>query len=511
MSSKSLRLSDVNASIAGTTLRGQLAMTLGPVHRVTGEVEADTVAAPSLIAAAIGMPAPAASHGAAWAWPEDPFGAGAFGNFDGKLSLKLRQVELLPRLTAREFRATLRLGKNALTLDDMAGVVAGGRLSGLLSFKSGDDGLTAHGKIALAGADAASLLRAQARPPVTGALDVALDVQGTGLSPVALIGSLHGAGTIALDDAEFAGLDPRAFDVVTHAVDQGLAVDAARISDVVRKALDSGQLSVRQAQGKIAVNVGQLRLRDVTADSADAALALSGDLDLIDGALDAHLVLSGTSQAGGVRPDIYMALKGPLTEPTRSVDVSALTGWLTLRAIENQARRVKELEDAARKRAEAERKREEAARKRREEEARKRAAAARAHEEAARKAREAAEKQNAPPPPPPAAPKAAAAGRRASHAAIAVAVEESAGPAPEKKAGATAQGRRRTGARAAAAIGAGRAGAVAAGADRSRAVARAGRWAVARSLSRPAELRSPCSGRSPLAPASPRLAPNCAR
>ncbi len=313
LSPKEVKLSDVTASIAGTSLRGQMAMTLGTVHRVDGDLEADTIAGPGLIATAIGMPTSAASRDAAWVWSEDPFGDGAFGNFAGKLALRLRQVELLPGLTAREFRADMRLGKNMLALEDMTGVVAGGRMSGALSFRSGDDGLTAQGKIALTGVEAASLLRTSARPPVTGALSLSLDVEGTGLSPVALIGSLHGSGTIALHDGEFAGLDARAFDAVTRAVDQGLAVDANRISDVVRRALDSGQLSVQQASGKLAVNAGQVRLREVTAKSADAALALSGDLDLIDGALEAHLVLSGTSQAGGVRPDIYMALKGPLS------------------------------------------------------------------------------------------------------------------------------------------------------------------------------------------------------
>jgi hypothetical protein len=428
LSAQDLRLSDVDASVGETTLRGQLAMTLGSLHRVEGEVEADTVAGPGLIAAVIGMPAPADSHGAAWAWAEDPFGDGAFGNFAGKLALKLRRVELMPRLTAREFHATLRLGRNELAFDDMAGVVAGGRLSGTLSFHAGDDGLTAHGKIALAGVEAASLLRAQARPPVTGSLGVSLDVQGAGLSPVALIGSLHGSGTITLNNAELAGLDPRTFDVVTHAVDQGLAVDAARITGVVRKALDSGQLSVRQARGTIAVNAGQMRLRDVTADSADAALALAGDLDLIDGALDAHLVLSGTSQAGGVRPDIYMALKGPLTDPTRSIDVSALTGWLTLRAIENQARRVQELEEAARKRAEAERKRVEAERKRAEAERKRQEEAARMRqEEEARKRAAAALKQSAPPAPPSGTPAAASAPSSATGGT------PSGGPSPRAK------------------------------------------------------------------------------
>ena len=34
----------------------------------------------------------------------------------------------MPRLTAREFRGTLRLDKNALVFDEMSGEVAGGRV-----------------------------------------------------------------------------------------------------------------------------------------------------------------------------------------------------------------------------------------------------------------------------------------------------------------------------------------------------------------------------------------------
>jgi large subunit ribosomal protein L24 len=168
------------------------------------------------------------------------------------------------------------------------------------------------------------------------------------LSPVALIGSLQGSGKLALADAQFAGLDPRAFDAVTRAVDQGLAIDAVRISDVVSKALDSGQLTVKHAEGTIAVSAGQVRLSNITADSKDASLSLAGNLDLTNGSIDARLVLSGSGQAAGARPDIFMALKGPLAAPTRSIDVSALTGWLTLRAVENQANQLREIENARR-------------------------------------------------------------------------------------------------------------------------------------------------------------------
>jgi large subunit ribosomal protein L24 len=378
-------LNEMHASVAGSALRGQVAVTLASPHRWRGEIAAETAEAPALIAAAVGMPPPAKASGTKWAWPEQPFNAGAFGDFAGSVALKVRQFALLPQLIAREFHGTLRFGRNELALADIGGIVSGGRLTGHLSLHSDNDGVTAQGKLALAAVDTASLLRASARPPVAGTLNLEVEAKGTGLSPVALIGSLSGGGKISLSDAEFAGLDPRAFNAVARAVDQGLPVESARIAGVVRRALDSGQLSVKRAQGTLVVDAGQVRLSDVTADSRDAALTIGGNLDLLDGSFDARLVLSGTTEAGGVRPDIFMAWTGPVTAPSRSIDVSALSGWLTLRAIEKQAQRVHELEEAARKEREAEEQRRQAERQRREAEQRQREAEQKQREEAEKK------------------------------------------------------------------------------------------------------------------------------
>jgi hypothetical protein len=229
----------------------------------------------------------------------------------------------------------------------MAGEFAGGRFDGRILFHAAEDGVTARAKVSLSGAAAAAFLASGARAPLTGSLGLAAEVEGTGLSPVALIGSLHGSGKIALADAQFAGLDPRAFDAVTRAVDHGLAINAVRISDVVNKALESGQLSVKHAEGTIAVSAGQVRLSNVTADGKDAGLSIAGNLDLTDGSIDARLVLSGLSPAAGAKPDIFIALKGPVTAPSRNIDVSALTGWLTLRAVDNQAKRLQAIEGAS--------------------------------------------------------------------------------------------------------------------------------------------------------------------
>jgi uncharacterized protein involved in outer membrane biogenesis len=346
LSGKDLSFADINANIGGANLRGKLNATLPRPHRVEGEIEADNIDGAGLIAAAIGMPPSANSSNAAWTWSGEPFANGPFDDFAGQIAIKARRFDMLPRFTAQEFRATLRFGKGEFAFDDIAGDVSGGRLAGRVAFRSADDGLTARATISLAGADAATLLLTDARPSVNGSLGFTADVEGTGLSPIALVGSLRGSGKIALSDAQFAGLDPRAFDAVTRAVDQGLPIDAVRISDAVSKALESGQLPIKRADGAIAVSAGQVRLSNVTAESKDAALSLAGNLDLTDGSIDARLVLSGSRQAAGARPDIFVALKGSVAAPARSIDVSSLTGWLTLRAIDIQAKQLREIERA---------------------------------------------------------------------------------------------------------------------------------------------------------------------
>src|SRR4029453_3594856 len=58
----------------------------------------------------------------------------------------------------------------------------------------------------------------------------------------------------------------------------------------------------------------------------------------------ARVDLSGLHEAAGARPKIFVALNGPLAAPTRSIDASALTGWLTLRAVENQTKKLRAIE-----------------------------------------------------------------------------------------------------------------------------------------------------------------------
>ena len=137
------------------------------------------------------------------------------------------------------------------------------------------------------------------------------------MSPVALIGSLKGSGKVVLTDAQIAGLDPRTFNAVIRAVDQGgVPIERGRISElVVQIAGGRAVVDVKHAESAMRVAAGQLRIDKVAVESADGALSAASTLDLTDGTLDARLTLTGQGTAAGARPEIYVSLKGPSNAP----------------------------------------------------------------------------------------------------------------------------------------------------------------------------------------------------
>jgi hypothetical protein len=82
-----------------------------------------------------------------------------------------------------------------------------------------------------------------------------------------------------------------------------------------------------------------------------AEFSPTGVIDLTQSAIDARLILSGPKVAdpsAGSHPDISVSLTGPIDAPKRMLDVAALTNWLALRAVDQKAKRVDALEQAAR-------------------------------------------------------------------------------------------------------------------------------------------------------------------
>jgi hypothetical protein len=105
---------------------------------------------------------------------------------------------------------------------------------------------------------------------------------------------------------------------------------------------------VPQGDTAMTITDGKGNVANATLPAQDgAALSLTGALDLNSGAVDARVTLTAPPPAHALirmRPELAVMFKGPLAAPARSLDVSALTGWLTLRAAELQTRRLESIE-----------------------------------------------------------------------------------------------------------------------------------------------------------------------
>jgi uncharacterized protein involved in outer membrane biogenesis len=336
--------------LGGSKVQGRLTLRFDDVPQVEGSIDADTLDAPAAILAAIGMPAHAA---AGTGWSTDPVAWSPIG-VGGRIGFKARQATLLPGLVARNLSGMARLDGPEIVFEDVAGELAKGRFEGRLAVSNGGDGLSARLRVGLADADAQALFADVERPPVSGRVTFQTELEGTGRSPAAFIGSLSGFGSISVERGQFAGLNPDVFGAVTRAVELGIPTEGARIRRFVTGALDNAGLPVAKASAAISINAGQAHLRDIAikADGADLQAIVS--VDLADATLDAMLTLDSLpSTADAARPAVLVALKGALPLPKRTVDISLLSSWLTLRAVEQQTKRLDAMERARREAAAA--------------------------------------------------------------------------------------------------------------------------------------------------------------
>jgi uncharacterized protein involved in outer membrane biogenesis len=339
-------LTDVTGSVASTAVTGRMVVAFAPEMRLDGDFALGALDVPAALAVVVGMPAQGA--GATGLWPAEPFEIGLLRGVSGQIKIKSARAMLAPRLLARDAQATLRFSDTEVALQDVDAEVAGGRLAGELTVQRRAEGVNARGHLRFAGAKATELLPGDGW--LSGRLTLDVSAEGSGRSANALIGSLGGAGSFTLEDGLLTRLDPAVFEALVSAVDAGLPIDAARVRGWLEKSLATRALPISLAEGAIAIVDGQARLNNTIVRSRSVDLAMGGSVNLADATVDARLALAGPSGLGvsSARPELLMTIKGPVTAARRHLDVSTLSGWLALRAVEQQSRKLEVLEGRVR-------------------------------------------------------------------------------------------------------------------------------------------------------------------
>jgi large subunit ribosomal protein L24 len=347
-----VELTGLKGAVAGSTLDGRLTLAFGRPLAVDGRIDADRVDLPALLGLALGLPAPANNR--ATGWMPEPFAVAPPVEVVGQLAFSAKSANLTSALTAEDSRGRLVLEPGSAHLEGLEGRLAQGRLKGDARMHLAPGGATLQADVTLTDGDLSRLMSTPGRP--NGRFTLQLQAAGSGRSPAALVGALRGGGTLTLDALQVPGLDPNAIPTSVRAADQGVSIDTIRIGDVVGAALDRGALSVPFIGGGFTIADGRASFGEVTAKAQekaqDTSFSASGNFDLSTATLDLRLVLAGAAPSDGpsdMRPRIDIAVKGPLEAPRRQVDVSALVGFLTLRTVEREAKRLEAAEREAKR------------------------------------------------------------------------------------------------------------------------------------------------------------------
>ena len=330
-----LKLEDIDSTLAGSRLRGRLAVTLDGERKVEGEI--------GMAALDVG-PAFELAIGAAGRDAGEPLGPGLLKGWRGQIGFMALRGILPGGIELYPISGTVKSDGQSLVLEGIKGTVGGGEGSASLDIRHSASGLALNARIAVTGADGSTLrYRALAMPTGRATLQMAVSSQGRSAS--ALTGALSGSGTVTVESARVAGLDPRAFDAAIRASDAGQALDDSHLRKIVEPVLSGGALSVASAQIPFTIRDGRLRVGPTTLDAGGASAVVSGGYDIPADQFDIRAALASASvgQTSG-RPEIIVFAGGTPDALERTVDVASLSSWLAVRAIDRETRRLDSIE-----------------------------------------------------------------------------------------------------------------------------------------------------------------------
>jgi large subunit ribosomal protein L24 len=355
---------DLDGNAGGAAVRGRLAVSFNDAAsdplmsdqrtiNVDGKLALGSIDVPALLAGIVG--ASGASDAQSGAWPATPFNPTFFSSLRGHVDIEAARATLLSSIEAQKLRGSLGFGAKEIVLDNIVTGLGGGEARAEVRLARAAGGYTVHGKATLTKVDSSSLIKVAGQTPIGGRLSGDLSFESTGTSPAGLIAGLQGSGSMKLENGKIAGMDRNAIDAAIRAADRASPAVPQQVADAVSRSLDNATLAVPSASGAQELVNGRLRLGRLATPGLDNA-TLSASLDLLEETLDARVTLSGPASGDvqGLRAELAVLYKGPVSAPRRTVDVSALTSWLTLRSVERASKRLEAEEREAKRRAQFE-------------------------------------------------------------------------------------------------------------------------------------------------------------
>lgn len=263
------------------------------------------------------------------------------------LDLRVDALDLGRGFMATRTAFGLRFGDGALSLRDVSGDLADGRLTGSLTLSRQGGAAAVAGEATLSDATISELI---GEGPISGRLAATLRFGASGESPAALVNNLGGSGEIGLAGLSLPGTDPGALD---RALSRALADDdplrEGRLQGLVAEEFAAAPLTAPEpVTAPATIVAGSLRAGPFDLDLGGPRWAGTLGVDLRTGRLDARgTLMSGTAPKGwtGGTPSVQLGLAGTLTKPERNLDTGPLANGLAAVVLQRELEKI-ELFDA---------------------------------------------------------------------------------------------------------------------------------------------------------------------
>ncbi|RTL51902.1 MAG: AsmA family protein [Bradyrhizobiaceae bacterium] len=328
-------LTGLDGKLGDASVKGSLAFTRGDETGIDGDLVFDTLDLAPLTVAALGGAGIASA---------DPLGSGWLQGWRGKVTFRASRAALPGGMTATDLVGALRGDGQSLFADDLKAALGGGDVGAKLQASRGASGTTISAQVQVTNADGDALkYRALALPEGKASLQATLSSEGRSLA--ALTNALAGSGVLSLEGARIEGLDTGAFDAAMRVSEGGQVLDDSRLKAIVDPVMAQGALAINTAQIPFDIRDGRLRVAATSIDADNARAVISGGYDIPADQADIRVTLSSlTLGTATSRPELQIFLHGTPDALDRSLDVSSLSSWLSLQAIERETRRLDQLE-----------------------------------------------------------------------------------------------------------------------------------------------------------------------
>ena len=282
-------------------------------------------------------------------WSDSPYLAPAGGTPQFDVALTAETFGLGPAGEATGFSGQVSFKDGRLQLSDGKGSWRGGTLAGGFNLDNPDGTAFLSATVDADGLDIAAIERALSNvAPVTGQAHFRARVEGTGGNTRALVKALTGGGELTIGSFTLSGLDPHAFERIINGADrEGFETDTGQVEELAALSISNGELTADSVALPFSITSGVARFSLPAVTSGSATLSGEGRVDLAAQTVDSDFGLAFDPREeaqAGAEPRIGIRVEGPLSDPARTLDVTQLANFLSVRAYEIERRRVELLQ-----------------------------------------------------------------------------------------------------------------------------------------------------------------------